>query len=270
MGIVASGGYGWGAPGPTGLVQSQEATIGWGGSFWGGYQWTDGTLSSTTTDVGNTPNTVLRPGLLLGQLAATPGQYTAYSANATDGSNVAVAILTCEVNMLDPFTNAVAGRYAGMFMCGGPVKASQLIGLDGQARAQMRARFMFDDDFPGRQFPWLQVIPQTTGASYACVAADSGKLFIANSTGQFTFTLPPIANGISIWFLNEANQNMVIASNEGANIVGDNSATYNDITFVTASHKIGGFVQVSSFYDGTNLKWVPQVLSAPTNTVTFS
>ncbi len=255
MSLVASGGFGNSFPGATALIASAEATVGWGGSFWGGYQWVFGGIDSAAVDAGASPNTILRPGLLLGKNTST-GRYLQYSPNAADGTEIAAAILTVEVNMLDPYTNAVASRWMGYLIAGGPVKAATINGLDGQARAQMRGRFMFDDDFMGRLMPWLFVQPKTSGTSYQVTTADAGSLLIANSSGTFTFTLPAIANGLTFAFLNEANQTMVINSTEGSNIIYDNTATASTLEVRTASHKIGGYCEVTSMYDGTALKWV--------------
>jgi len=268
MSIAASGGFGWGVPGPTAIVSSIEATVGWGAANWGGYLWYYAPIASTATDPTNTPTSILRPGLIMGQNTST-GQWNAYVNSNTDGTQVPLGILTHEINMLDPYTNAAAGRWTGAMLVGGPVKAATLIGLDSNARAVMARRFVFDDDLFGRTYDFRASVAKT--ANYQVVVADNGTLLIANGSGALTFTLPAIADGLKFSFLNEANQNMIVASTEGGNMIGDNSLTYNDVTFVTSSHKVGGYCTVESIYDaGGNLKWLVGINSASATTVTFS
>src|SRR5947199_5987994 len=58
-------------------------------------------IDAAATDVGNSGQTgVLRKGLLLGKITSS-GNLTAYSATATDGSNVVVGILARSYRMTD-------------------------------------------------------------------------------------------------------------------------------------------------------------------------
>jgi hypothetical protein len=269
MSNVASGGFGsYGIPGQTDIYTSVEATIQWGG-FFGPFTWQYAVIDSAAVDAGNTPTTFLRPGLLMGIKTAT-NTWVAYAYTNTDGSQVAQGILTIDMDMIDPYTNAGAARNVPM-LSSGPVKSSQIIGLDNLSRSQLRGRFLFDDDLPNIRsfYPYINTRVFTT-SPYQVLATDCGSLLIANAAGAFVFTLPPIADGLTFTFLNYAAQNMTVSSTEGTNIISDTNLSASNVIFSTASHKQGGMVDFWSFYDGSVLKWAFASLSASTNVVTIS
>ncbi len=149
-------------PGLTTSRETYENEFRWGSQFQGVFA--NALISGSAIDSGNTPTFELRPGLLLGQ-SITTGKYSQYSPTATDGTEVAAAVLIEGLRMLDFSNNAVDRFYA--VLVGGPVQASKLLGLDLQARACMD-KFIFDDIFnlPGNHwFPWKRF--QTS----ACLAA---------------------------------------------------------------------------------------------------
>ncbi len=217
--------------------------------------WAPGQISSAMVDSTNTPTTTIRPGLVLGIITAT-GLWTNYSPTATDGSQVAQGILGVGLPMLDPFTNTAQTKVWGIIV-GGPVQASKLIGLDLQARADMVPYFRFDDfaTVPGTgyRFPWTNFMSKT--AAYQVLAGDNFTLFDnVGATGSITFTLPAIANGYCFGFRVQADQTVVVASSEGANMIALNNAVANSVAFSTASQKIGGMVMVYTNPAGT--KWI--------------
>lgn len=127
-------------PGIGELVQSFEREICWG--KWEQLRSTSIQIDASTIDPTNSPTTIVRPGLILGLIAAT-GKAKQYDPTAVDGSDIAVAILT------QPFTMVnLLGTTQELFvnvLVGGPVKASMLYGLDVQARNQLAGAFIFDD-----------------------------------------------------------------------------------------------------------------------------
>jgi hypothetical protein len=270
MSNVASGGFGsYGIPGQTDIYQSVEATVQWGG-FFGPFTWQYAVINSSAVDAGNTPTTFLRPGLLMGQKTSDQ-TWLAYVYSNTDGTGIASGILTIDMDMIDPYTNAAAPRNVPV-LTSGPVKSSQIIGLDNNARSQLRGRFLFDDDLPNIRsyYPISTTKVFATGTAYQVLVADCGSMLIANSSGTFTFTLPAIADGLTFTFMNYVAQNMVVTSTEGSNVIADTNITASTITFSTASHKQGAIVDFWSFYDGTTLKWAWSSLSASTVVATVS
>lgn len=257
-------------PGFSTALQSIEAAITWGGDRASRLQQDGVAIYSGAQDAGNSPVTYLRPGLLLGKASsgAAAGMLTAYAANNTDGSQQVFGVLLRGLSMLD-WTGVVENKY-GNILVGGPVKASQLIGLDSFARRQMSGRFWFDDDIQDQygtfdDFSSLEV-PKT--ANYQILAADNGSLFTnLGAAGAVTLTLPAVATpGFTVEVLVMAAQNVIVASKEGTNIVWDGNASANSLAFSTASHQIGGHLQFIANAAGT--KWYVRQLGPSTCTVT--
>lgn len=233
-------------PGLTTSRETYESEFRWGSQFQGVFA--NALISGSAVDADNTPTFELRPGLLLGQQTST-GKYLQYDADATDGTEVASAVLIEGLRMLD-FSNTATDRFYAVLV-GGPVQASKLIGLDLQARQQMSSRFIFDDigGTPGNHwFPWKRQITKT--ADYTIVAADNFTLFDnTGAAGTVILTLPAIANGYLFGLRAHVAQILRFTSAEGSNIVGT-SATNSSVS-VTA---IGGVIYIYSNPAGT--KWI--------------
>lgn len=228
--------------------------------------WAPAMISSAAVDSTNTPTTTLRPGLVMGIITAS-GLWTNYSPTATDGSQVAQGILGVGMPMLDPFTDTVQTKLWGMIV-GGPVQASQLLGLDLQARADMSPRFIFDDNFIGNvAFPVQKFVTKT--ADYTVTAADNLTFFDNfGASGAVIFTLPTLANGLSYNFRGRANQNLSVVSAAGNDIEAMNDLTASTLAFSTGGELIGAEVQV--FSNPAATKWIARNLSAGANTLTVS
>lgn len=244
-------------PGLTTSRETYENEFRWGSQFQGVFA--GALIDGNTIDSGNTPTFEVRPGLLLGQVLST-GKYKNYSPTATDGSEVASAVLIEGLRMTDFSGTAVDRFYA--VLVGGPVQASKLINLDGQARACMD-KFIFDDigNIPGNHwFPWKRFQAKT--ANYTIVAADNFTMFDSNATaGEVDFTLPAIAPGYLFGFRATAAQVVKAISAEGSNLIG--STLTQTSASVTA---IGGVFWVYSNPAGT--KWI--VEQHGTQTITFA
>lgn len=232
-------------PGLTTSRETYENEFRWGSQFQGVFA--NGLIDGNTIDSGNTPTFELRPGLVLGQVLST-GKYKQYSPTATDGSEVAAAVLVEGLRMLD-FSNVATDRFYAVLV-GGPVQASKLIGLDLQARQQMN-NFIFDDigNLMGHHwFPWKRF--QNKTANYTVVAADNYSMFDNTGAGaQVVLTLPAIANGYFFGLYAGAAQTFRFTSNEGGNVVGGGSLTNSSVSVAA----IGGSVYIWSNPAGT--KW---------------
>ena len=128
-------------PGLTTARETYENEFRWGTEYQGII--TYGNISGSAVDSGNTGTTYeLRKGLVLG-LNLSSGSYEDYDPTATDGTEVASAVLLDSARNQDLESNSQALLAA--ILVGGPVKASQLLGLDRMARTQMSSNFIFDD-----------------------------------------------------------------------------------------------------------------------------
>lgn len=232
-------------PGITTSRETYEAEFRWGSQFQGVFA--NALISGSAIDTNNTPTFELRPGLVLGQQTST-GKYLNYSPTATDGTEVASAVLIEGLRMLD-FLNAATDRFYAVLV-GGPVQAAKLIGLDNMARQQMD-KFFFDDigNMMGNHwFPWKKFATKT--ANYSIVAADNLTMFDnTGATGTVVLTLPAIANGYFFGISCMAAQVLRFTSNEGSNVVG--TSLTNSSVSVTA---IGGVIYIYSNPAGT--KWI--------------
>ena len=232
-------------PGITTARETYENEFRWGSQYQGVFR--NGLIDGATRDAGNTPTYELRPGLLLGEVIAT-GKYKQYSPTATDGSEVALAVLIEGLRMTT-FEDANADRFYAVLV-GGPVQAAKLLNLDFHAR-QCMDKFMFDDigNVMGHHwFPWKRF--QTKTANYTIVAADNYTLFDnAGAGGTVVLTLPAIAPGYFFGLRAQAAQVLRFTSNEGGNVIGT-GATDTSVS-VTA---IGGVIYIYSNPAGT--KWI--------------
>ena len=251
-------------PGLTTSRETYENEFRWGSQYQGVFA--NGLISGAARDSGNSPTYELRAGLLLGQIISS-GKYTNYSPTATDGSEVAAAILLEGLRVQDFEGNSVDRFYA--VLVGGPVQASKVLNLDLMARSQMD-KFIFDDIFHlqgNHYFPWKRF--QSKTAAYTVVANDNYTLFDnVGATGAVTFTLPALANGYLFGFRAQADFTITIASAEGDNMVALNDASADSVAFSTASGIIGGMVWVYTNPGAT--KWIVENHSAGANTVTVA
>lgn len=220
-------------------------------------------ISSTALDAGNTPTTVLRAGLILGQITST-GELAQHSVTATDGTDQVYGVLMDTFNILDG-TNAARDLFAWVLVSGS-LKAANLINLTEMARAQMAGRFIFDDrNFVPNSSGMNRIIAKPSG--YTVTAADSNTLFTTTgAVGAVTFLLPTtVTKGSRFRFYNTVGQNMVITA--AANkMIGFNNATATTLTFSTAGNLIGASVEFVA--DDTGTKWMSNLLC--TNTAVYS
>lgn len=252
-------------PGLGTAIETYESSIRWG-------QYGQGIIVSiqidgTARDSGNTPTTVLRPGLLLGPITANNNRLRDYGDNNTDGSNTAVAVLLEPVRMQDFDGNNQNKFYYGLV--GGPVQAAKVLGLTEQSRGQMAYRFLFDDrNFIPNMLGWPNVVAKT--ANYTVVnGTDNNTLFTTTgNAGAITFTLPAtITKGQKWRFYNVVGQNMAITAPANKFVL-FNNATATTATFSTAGQLIGSCLEV--MVDDAATKYLGFNLSAQNNTITVS
>lgn len=92
------------------------------------------TIDSSARDSGNSPDTTLRKGLVLGKITAS-GKFAQYDSGAVDGTETAYGILADQGKVVDGDGNAV-DTFATV-MVHGKVGESKLIGIDTAAKADL-------------------------------------------------------------------------------------------------------------------------------------
>jgi hypothetical protein len=250
------------APGFQAAVEAQESEVTWVGRHGQDLVATSKvTIASTATDSGNSPDTTLRGGIVLAILDSG-GKAAPYSADATDGRQVAVGILEKAQDML---VGGVATDRFTQMLVHGLVKEDELIGLDARARQQLGLRFVFD----GERSPQAGVLMHPRGVyrkstNYSVTASDNGLLFLA--TAAANFTLPTKENGLAFRFAQTADANLVITGS--GDLIHKGNAAANTVTFSTANEKIGSQVLVECVYTAAGtLKWLVTNLGGTTATV---
>jgi hypothetical protein len=250
------------APGFAAQVEAEETNVLWVGRHGQDLAATRKvTIVSSAVDSGNTPSTTLRGGNVLAVVDSS-GKLNTYSADATDGRQIAVGILEKPQDML--VGGSATDRFTQMLVHG-LVKEGEVLGLDARARQQLGMRMTFDRE----SSPQAGVLMHPRGiyrksANYTVVAADNGLLFLA--TAAVTFTLPTKENGLAFRFVQTADANLVISGS--GDIVHKNSAAADTVTFSTAGEKLGSHVLVECLYTAAGtLKWLVSNLGGTTATV---
>jgi hypothetical protein len=250
------------APGFQTQLDAQESEVLWSGRHGQDLVATRKiTLSGAASDGGNTPNTTLRGGNVLG-IVDVGGKANTYSPDANDGRQIAVGILEHNQEML--VAGVATDRFTQMLVHG-LVRSSELIGLDPRAQQQLGQRFVFDREASPQAGALMHPrgIYRKSG-NYTVLASDNGLLLLA--TAAVTFTLPAKQNGLAFRFAQTADANLVIAGS--ADIIAKGNAAANTVTFSTANEKIGSHVLVECMYVNTGtLKWLVTNLGATTPTV---
>lgn len=233
-------------------------------------------IDGASRDAGNSPTTVLRPGLLLGKIT-TSGKYTQWSAIATDGSQFVAGILWKELRAQD-FDANNTDRAFTIIVSNALLQASQLLvkGValtsatdEYLARRQLHAAgCRMDDDPVGYKAGVGFRFETQTGTTHTVTAGDNGKTFAYSNVAAVAVTLPTIVPGLEYDFIRTADEEIVVASAEGDNMIIGNDLSADSITFTTASQQIGARVRIKSIYVGSTLKWLPEVLGTPFGTGT--
>lgn len=231
-------------------------------------------ISGATRDAGASPTTKLRPGLLLGCLDSG-GEYEEWDADASDGTQNIAAILWKELRATD-FDANNTDRVFTALVGGVPLIASQLL-IQGTAftshadeflaRRQLRnAGFWLDDDPFGYKAGVGNRVAHVTGTSDTLTVGENGTTLFYNNAASVTVTLPAIQPGLEYTLMRVGDEEFVVTSSEGDNLVFGNDLSGDSITFTTAGEHLGAGVRVRSVYVSTTLKWLVEVLGTPLGT----
>jgi hypothetical protein len=271
-------------PGIGTIIQTTERVVWWGRDE-NLIQVDNRLIDSTAVDAGNSPTTELRAGLLLGEQTSDGNLYQ-WNPDAVDGTEVVAAVLLRDISMLG--SDGTVEDKIGHLLVGGPVKVGDLF-IEGTAfsgdadehaaRVQMGPRFLFDDDyaggpgFLGQALVWKNI----TAATLTPTAAQNGFGFVMSNAASTTVTLPTIGAGLAYQFLRTGDEEFVVNSAAGDDMIVGNDLSADGITFTTAGEHMGVIVRVESLYVGTTLKWLLTLPQSPLtgqttigNTMTFA
>lgn len=274
---------GWGVPGVGSERTVYESEILWGGSqARNGVLWQSAVVSGATRDAGNTPTTVLRPGLLLGKLDSG-GEFEEWDADAADGTQYLGGILDVELRAQD-FDATNADRVYALIVARAPLKARKLL-IQGSAfvghvdeylarRQLVAAGCVFDDDPFSYKAGLGNRVERVTATTDTLSADQNGMLLIYSNAASVTVTLPAIKAGLVYDLLREGDEEFIVVSPTADNVIVGNDLEADGVTFTTASEHIGAQVRVESVYVGTTLKWrmtLPHVpFGTGVNTLTYA
>lgn len=263
----------FGIPGQTAELETFTAEILWGGD--------DSRIQvlrqslvvdGAARDDGNTPTSVLRPGLLLGQVAST-GELKEFDAAAVDGTQFIAGILPVELKMTD-FDGDDVDRF-GPVVVRAPVKASALL-VEGSAlvghadeylvrRQLFAAGFVLNDDVRGHKAGQPRTVVKAT--DYTVLATDNGTYFTTRgAAAAVEFTLPALKRGLEFEFYSEADQNLTVTAATADTLVAFNDAAADSVAFSTSGEKLGGKFRVRANDDAS--AWLVEAVGA--NTVTIA
>ncbi len=217
-------------------------------------------IHEDTVDVGNTPTTTLRAGVVLAY-RDSDGKVARYSPGATDGTQIAVGVLEHYQDML---VGGVPTERFTQMIVHGLVREGRVVDLDPRGRQQLAQQMVFDRQ-PMSPAPMLAprgIYRKST--NYTLTSTDNGLMFLA--TGAATFTLPTKANGLTYRIVQTSDNDLTISGS--SDIVHKGSAAANSVAFSTANQKIGSSVLIECVYTGSStLKWLVTNLGGTTATV---
>jgi len=265
---------GWGVPGAGDAIETSEREIFWGGD-WGKGQILTASASFATTlaDAGNTPTTDIRPGLLVGKITSS-GELAAWDADNSDGTQNIWGINFLDLRMID-FNSTAADRIAPVCLRA-PLKASHLL-IQGTAltshvdeylaRRQLHALgCILDDDPHGFLAGAGGRIATVTGTTDTLTGDENGSTIFYSNAASVTVTLPTIAAGLEFLLIRTADEEFIVTSAEGDNIIVGHDLSADSVTFTTAGQQIGAAVKITGVYVGTTLKWVADLPTPPSGT----
>lgn len=216
----------------------------------------------------------LRPGLLLGRLDASPNELEQWDADASTGTQNIVGVLWKELRATD-FDGNNTDRAFTVLVGRCPLMAATLL-IEGTAlvghsheylaRRQLRAAgFQLDDDPFGYKAGAAR-FATVTDASDTLTADENGSTIFYSNAAAVAVTLPALKPGLEFWLHRTADEEFVVASAAGDDIIIGNDLSADSVTFTTAGEQIGAEVHVRSAYVGTTLKWLIDLPVKPFST----
>ncbi len=261
-----SGGMGgFGVPGVGAERTVAESEILWGADHArNAVLWKSSVISGASRDAGNTPTTVLRPGLLMGKLDSN-GKYEEWDADASDGTQNLQGILDVEMRAQD-YDATNADRVFRIMVARGPIKANQLL-IQGAAfvghvdeflarRQLVNAGFVFDDDPMGYLAGRGARVSLEAATTDSLTASQNGMTLFYSNAASVTVTLPAAKPGLEYELVRTADEEFIIVSPTADDVIVGNDLTADGVTVTTAGEQIGVRWRVRSVYVGTAIRWL--------------
>ena len=271
-----SGGMGgWGLAGVGAERAITESEILWGADqARNGALWKSAIISGTARDDANTPTTLLRPGLLMGELDSG-GEYEEWDADVATGTQNIAGILDAELRAQD-FDATNQDREFRLLVARAPVKARKLL-IQGSAfighvdeylaRRQLAAAgFILDDDPFGYKAGMGNRVARVTGTTDTLTADENGTTLFYSNAASVTVTLPAIKAGLEYTLVREGDEEFIVTSPTADNVIVINDLSADSITFTTATNHIGVTLRLRSVYVNTTLKWMLEQVNVPFGT----
>ena len=133
-------------------------------------------------------------------------------------------------------------------------------------RALSQAGWILDDDPQGRLAGNGNIVQDVTGTTHTPTVAQNGQKFMYSNAASVTVTLPAIQAGLIYDFVRTADEEFIVASAEGDNVIVGGDLSADSVTFTTASEQIGAWVRAECIYTGAVLKWHFQLPQIPFST----
>lgn len=223
-----------------------------------------GVVSGAARDAGNTPTTILRPGLLLGKLDSG-SEFEEWDADASDGTQNIGAILWKELRATD-FDANNTDRVFTLLTGNCPLIASQLL-IQGAAfvghvdeflaRRQLHsAGFKLDDDPFGYLAGAGSRVFHETGTTDTLTASQNGATLFYNNAASVTVTLPAAQPGLEYEICRVGDEELIIVSPTADNVIVGNDLSADGVTITTAGEHLGARWRLRSVYVATTIKWL--------------
>lgn len=249
-------------PGIDSIRQNVEAAITWGPWEYNRAFVIGAIIDGSARDAGNSPTTLLRPGLMMGQVRSSestdPLKFKEWDPDASegDGTEDFAGVLLFDAHMQMFSTDK--DRWFGYILVGGNLKSSSIIfpgessaGLadlssnEYYAKSVLASRFLLDD-YPHQMAGspilggWRNIVHKTS--DYTVKAADNGVLFTTlGAEAAVAFTLPAVANskGMRFGFYNAVDQDMSVESASTGDLITYNDESADKVAVDQASEKVG-------------------------------
>jgi hypothetical protein len=272
--LSAQGGFA--APGFSAAIYTTEREILWGRDDQHlPLLFRNSIISGATRDAGNSPTTILRKGLVLGQVTSTL-ELEEWDADASDGTQNIAAVLGVELRAQDFDANNVDRSYATLLRA--PVIAGQLL-IQGSAfvghvdeflarRQMVAAGFCFDDDPMGYLSGLVERYSLETATTDALLASQNGMTLFYNNAASVTVTLPAAKPGLVYEIVRAGDEELIVVSPTADNIVVGNDLSADGFTTTTAGEHLGIRWRLRSVYIDTTIKWLAEGPLTPFGTGT--
>ena len=230
--------------------------------------------SSVMLDAGSTPTTDIRAGLILGK-NSTSGELEEWDADAVDGTQDLFGVNPEEFSVLDAFGTKV-DKFAPSAIVKAPLRTSSLL-IQGTLitshvdeflarRALQSMGCTLDDDPQGFLAGTATRFATVTGTTDTLTESQNGYVLDYSNAASVTVTLPTIHPGLEYTLIRSGNEEFVITSAAGDDMIQGNDLAGDSITWTTTNEHWGAAARVRGIYLAGTPKWLVEVIAVPFST----